>query len=231
MKIIYSYLLILAVGILSCSSQGNNGSALDAETFRKKITEKKNAQVIDVRTPGEFSGGFIENAHNIDYNSGHFEAEINKLDKSKPYFVYCLSGGRSSSAARHMRSTGFEEVYDLTGGILVWNSNGYDVITENTVKDKISMEQYRRMIASGTVLIDFYAPWCVPCKKMEPMLKELAVEYNGKAQVLRINIDENKQLAKNLKVEEIPVLKIYKNGTETWMHKGLVEKTELIKNL
>lgn len=231
MKIIYSYLLILAVGILSCSSQDKHGMTLDAVAFNKKLTETKDAQIIDVRTPGEVAGGFIANAQNLDYNSGVFEAEINRQDKSKTYFVYCLSGGRSSSAATYMRNSGFKEVYDLTGGILAWKSSGFPVVTDKVVADKISMEDYKKLVSSGTVLIDFYAPWCAPCKKMEPMLGELAAEYNGKAQVVRINIDENKKLAKELKVEEIPVLKIYKDGKETWMHRGLVEKTVLIKNL
>jgi thioredoxin len=231
MKQLYSFIALLTIGVLSCSSQGNGGASLDAASFQKKLNETKEAQIIDVRTPGEFVGGFIPQAVNIDYNSGHFEEEVQKLDKSKQFFVYCLSGGRSSSAADYMRSNGFNEVYDLTGGIMAWNSKGYPIVTKSPADDKISMEEYKTLISKGTVLIDFYAPWCTPCKKMEPMLNELSEQYKGKATILRINIDENKNLAKNLRVEEIPVLKIYKNGKETWMHRGLVERNEIIKNL
>ena len=70
--------------------------------------------------------------------------------------------------------------------------------------------------ANQIVLIDFYAPWCGPCKKMEPMLEEFARENEGKIKVIRLNVDENKQLAMQLGIDEIPVVKIFKNGNETW---------------
>lgn len=231
MKYLYHLVIVIALSSPACFSQ-TGGSALDAQAFHNKIKSTKDAIILDVRTSSEYAQGFIDGAKNLDYHSQSFQTEIGKLDKNRPYFVYCLSGGRSASAVSFMRSSGFKEVYDLKGGILSWQSKNLPVITAGTVQqDKISSDDYSKMIVSGTVLVDFYAPWCAPCKKMEPWLNEIAKEYAEKAKVIRINIDENKSLAKQLGVVEIPILKIYKNGKEVWQHKGLAEKDDVIPNL
>jgi len=218
---------------VSCNSQ-NAVQVLNPTAFSQKINETNNAFVLDVRTPEEFAEGYIANAQNINYNGSNFEAEIAKLDKSKTYFVYCLSGKRSASAASYMRTNGFKNVINLEGGILTWQNKNLPLVTASTapVVDKISIDEYNKMINSGTkVLIDYYAPWCAPCIKMKPMLEELAKEYDGKVKVIRLDINENKQLAKQLNIVEIPVLKIFENGKETWNHNGFITKEDLKKQL
>lgn len=230
MKPISGVFILLYSFILACQSQQSQ-LTLDANGFNDKLKSTENAQLIDVRTPEEFEQGLIYNAKNIDYNN-NFESTINTLDKNQSYFVYCLSGGRSTSAANYMRKNGFTNVYDLKGGIMAWQNKNLPISkTANTPNsDKISVEDYTHMITSDTlVLVDFYAPWCIPCKKMESMLAELSKEQAGKVKIIRVNIDENKQLAKQLAIEEIPVFKLFKKGTETWMYKGKLEKEDLVK--
>ena len=88
---------------------------VDSAAFIDKLAET-NGNLIDVRTPEEYANGFIEGAVNINFNGPDFESEIEKLDKSKPAFVYCMAGGRSSKAMQKMHEMGFEEVYNLLGG-------------------------------------------------------------------------------------------------------------------
>lgn len=83
---------------------------------------KKEIQLVDVRTASEFNNGHIDNALNIDVNSADFNTETQQLDKSKPVYIYCQSGKRSSNAAKKMESLGFTKIYDLRGGIVSWNN-------------------------------------------------------------------------------------------------------------
>jgi len=81
-------------------------------------------KVIDVRTPEEFSEGFIEGAVNINFFDPEFKANVDKLDKEGNYLVYCKSGGRSKKALHLMKDIGFINVYSLTGGIKAWSAEG-----------------------------------------------------------------------------------------------------------
>lgn len=92
---------LVAILFNSCSNGQTQGTKtnLSATEFANKMKELPNATIIDVRTPAEFSKGHLANANNYDWNGNEFDKQVAPLDKSKPVFVYCLSGGRSSSAA------------------------------------------------------------------------------------------------------------------------------------
>ncbi|AEH06459.1 rhodanese-like domain-containing protein [Methanothermococcus okinawensis] len=83
--------------------------------------------ILDVRTPAEYKERHIKNAKLINVNDAEFENEINKLDKSKKYIVYCRSGVRSMKACEIMEKSGFKELYNLIGGITNWKNNGFPV--------------------------------------------------------------------------------------------------------
>ena len=80
---------------------------LSPRDFKSTLASNPDAVLVDVRTPDEFSEGIIEGAINIDFKDPSFSEKINALDKSKPYFVYCLSGKRSGDAAKQMDSSWF----------------------------------------------------------------------------------------------------------------------------
>ena len=92
---------------------------LDGKTFRQKFEETGNAELIDVRTPGEFSSGSIKGAKNMDLMSADFQSQIQKLDSQKTYFLVCRSGNRSGSAASMFEKLGLKS-YNLVGGIGAW---------------------------------------------------------------------------------------------------------------
>ena len=89
---------LLVLFLTLCSGQLFS-QVLDVESFSAKIAEQPQALLLDVRTSGEFGGGHLPKATNIDFRSEGFAKEIDKLDKSKPVLIYCLSGGRSAQAA------------------------------------------------------------------------------------------------------------------------------------
>ena len=77
--------------------------------------------LLDVRTTNEYKQGHIEGAKNIDYFNKGFKAELDKLNKTIPVYVYCRSGGRSAKAMQIMKEMGFVSVYNLQGGFLAWS--------------------------------------------------------------------------------------------------------------
>lgn len=113
-------LYIISAILIFTFAFAKQGNSLKPKEFEQKIKAIPNAQVIDVRTPGEFKTGYIAGAVNIDWNSHHFDEQISKIDKKRPTFVYCRSGKRSADAAEEMREMGFEHVYELSGGIQAW---------------------------------------------------------------------------------------------------------------
>lgn len=97
---------------------------LSQNDWTKQLEEDNNSVVLDVRTQNEVNGGIIPNAIHIDIYKGQgFIDEINKLDKSKNYYVYCRSGGRSGQACAVMNQLGFENAFNLSGGILEWKGD------------------------------------------------------------------------------------------------------------
>lgn len=92
---------------------------LDAAQFLEKM-KGPNTVILDVRTPGEVAQGNIEGHVHIDYRAGDFTTKIDALDKSKEYYVYCASGGRSAKAGKMMQKSGFKNVSNLLGGYSSW---------------------------------------------------------------------------------------------------------------
>ena len=101
---------------------------LTADGFASDI-KNTGVVVLDVRTPGEFAAGHIQNAINIDVEASDFDANIAKLDKSKEYAVYCHSGRRSGIATQKMVKSGFTKVSNLEGGIQSWQAAGFPLVT------------------------------------------------------------------------------------------------------
>lgn len=95
---------------------------LSKEEWKNGISNGNNIEILDVRTPDEFQAGYIPGAQNIDIYKGQgFLDEINALDKSKDYYVYCRSGARSAQACALMEQQGFASTYNLLGGITEWD--------------------------------------------------------------------------------------------------------------
>ena len=207
--------------------------AVSPEEFRSMLNDQASVQLIDVRTAGEYAGGNLKGSVNIDIRSADFTDRIKELDQDRPVFVYCLSGGRSASASRSMAAMGFKEVYDMKGGIMSWKRAGLPVeMPEAAQPTGITREEYDKALQAQTpVLVNFFAPWCGPCRKMKPMLDELNQSAAGKFKYMPLNADENDALIKSLVVTEVPTFFIYKDGKQTWKHIGLVEKDVLLKEL
>ena len=114
------------IALSNCSCKNDTSSEIQVISIEEMQTILKmdEVQLVDVRTPEEFSEGYIKNAQNIDFNSPTFEQDILKLNKDKPVMLYCHSGGRSAKCAQKLKDAGFKKIYDLEGGISKWKHEG-----------------------------------------------------------------------------------------------------------
>jgi len=81
------------------------------------------------------------------------------------------------------------------------------------------------------VLVDFWAPWCGPCRKISPIIDELAAEFEGKVKVVKVNTDENLKITQEFSISGIPSILIFKKGEAVERLVGLMQKSQLISNL
>ena len=97
-------------------------------SFIQSNRENPDFIILDVRTPDEWKSEHIENAINIDLFSRAFREELEQLDKSRTYLVYCLTGNRSGKALRIMKDMDFKNVYKISGGFLKWKKEGLPTV-------------------------------------------------------------------------------------------------------
>ncbi|HEX6191632.1 MAG TPA: thioredoxin [Chitinophagaceae bacterium] len=91
------------------------------------------------------------------------------------------------------------------------------------------METFKELInASQPVLVDFYADWCGPCKAMNPIIKEVAQTVQGKARVIKVDIDKSEAAAGTYGVQAVPTFILFKNGSIVWRHAGMIDKNSLL---
>ena len=231
MKNKFLFLSFVSFLFMACNAQtSKNIEVLPAIDFSHKILATSKAQIIDVRTPEEFESGHIDNSKNIDWFDKDFEKNVASVDKTKPVFVYCKVGGRSAKAAAKLSEMGFTEIYDLDGGYLKWEAAGLAPSSDEIIG--LNSKEYAALLNTDKeVLINFYAPWCAPCKKMEPFMLQMEKDKTAKYVVVRLNADENKTMMKELKIDQLPALFLYKNKEVVWKHNGYISEQDLKKQL
>ena len=112
-------ILTLIGGPLFAQGKADSAKVVSVEKFDKMTSKKKNV-LLDIRTPEEIAEGQIEGALNIDFLDENFTENIEHLDKSKTYLLYCRTGKRTAKAGAAMKAAGFKKVYMLDGGLTAW---------------------------------------------------------------------------------------------------------------
>ena len=198
---------------------------ISAVDFSSKIITNPGI-ILDVRTANEINNGHIENASFLDFYDENFNEKAAWINKELPVYVYCHAGGRSKKAAEILIDLGQKEVYNITGGFREWNDNGFKVINQGkelSFKSKTySSDEIESVINQNkSVLLVFKTPWCLPCKKLIPVLNELKELY-PQTYVLELNMDTNSQIAKYYDVSSIPTLLYFYNNALSKKHTGYI---------
>lgn len=91
------------------------------------------------------------------------------------------------------------------------------------------MSKFKELINSGQpVLVDFFAEWCGPCKAMAPTLVQVASDVDGKARIIKVDIDKNPEAASAYQVRSVPTLILFKAGEVKWRQSGVLSRSELV---
>ena len=231
--------LILFVSIIICACEIYNSpssiSNLDILNL-PEFTNDREYVLLDVRTNEERLNGYIENSTHIDYYDDTFINKINLLDKTKPIYIYCKIGGRSSKAANKIIQSGFKKVYNLEGGFLKWSNNNLPIeFTENV--NKVIIQEYNKafldsLIASSNKLLLYVSTnWCAPCKKMNPVIDSLSNNFVNDVKILKLDLDRNIFLNELYDIQSIPLIVLYKNNKQVWFKNGIIAYGDLAQKL
>ena len=94
---------------------------------------------------------------------------------------------------------------------------------------ELNDETFDAAVQEGTVLVDFWAPWCGPCRMMSPLIDQIAEEMGDKLKVCKVNVDQNHELAEKYEIMTIPAFIVIKNGAESGRTIGVQPKEDILK--
>lgn len=225
LKIVLLALLVVFIG----EAKAQSPALLSLEAFAAKLKQTKAPQILDARSAEEFVQNHIKGAVNVDAKAADYQQKVDALDKDKPTFVYSIANGRSTVLSRELRAKGFKDVEELPGGLANWIGSGYPIISTTKKSVSLSKAQFNELAASSSlVLVDFGSRYCGACKKLVPVLDSLKANSAFTAKVISIEVYDNTNLAKELKVNVLPTLVLYKNGKEVWKKQGFSSTAQVI---
>jgi len=216
------------------------------EHLMDELQNNPKTVLLDVRTPEEFDAEHIEGAILIDYYAEDFLDKISQLDPTNIYLIYCRTGNRSGRTLGLMRYLGFEEAYNMDEGIVKWNEEGRaTIVNENApppptdegegdgsivyvdddnFKDEVFDED-------GYVFVKFHMPKCPPCKKLQPIYKELAKDYGDALKFADYDVTKQMKTFKDLDLKYTPTVLLFKDGKVLEKLVGQITRDPYIKIL
>jgi len=227
--------IVITLALNSCAQKNPEAIQLNSKEFERLVRTKPGV-LLDVRTQREFKNGHIENAGQLNYYALDFRSRLLLLPKDQPVYLYCNTGYRSNRAASFLIRNAYTNVYNLQHGIMEWELADLPVITDPDARpdmdDKFEPDEFAQLLASEPIVfVDFYAPWCAPCRKMMPMIDSLKVEYHERLPIVKVNADASKRLMREMKLVTVPYLALYRNGELYFEHHGEIRRKELVEVL
>lgn len=242
MKVVNFLFVSMLVFLLSCKEKKAALGYIAASTteFKEKLV-KEPGIILDVRPKKMYPEGHIQDAISLDYGNDNFKTELEKLDKSKPVYVYCNAGHRSRKTAVLLDKMGFEKVVELQKGLDDWKVHNYEVVTERSAQKVIelaSAEAFKEKINGKEVqLIDIRTPKEYNDGHLINALNINFYDDNFIEQMNKLNKDKAVYMycrtgrrtglaAKKLKKEGFKKIVDLKDGITAWKDKEYPVQTE-----
>jgi len=221
--------LIFVFGI-AISQEKSKQQLLPFEVFEKKLQAAGvDAQILDARSEEEYQQNHVKGAQNVP-DEKQFQVLAAQLNKNKPVFIYSIGNGRSSILANRLIKSGFKNVYEFPGGLSKWIGLGKPLIS--TVGDGLSLAEFNDQLASDKlVLVEVSSRYCPGCKKLKPIVDEVSNSNPELLKLVNIEAYENKKLTKQLAVDRLPTLILYKGKEVVWKKQGISSKEEILAQL
>lgn len=224
---LFSLSLLLPITFFACA-QTTVSTIVGPEKFQALI-KMKDAQILDVRTLGEFKAGHLGGALQANWlDKPEFDSRTAHMDVSKPIYIYCQVGGRSAAAQAYLKEKGFQ-VINMEGGLTQWKMKGLPVEGAGEVP-QMRYQDFEKVLAENEyVLVDVSAGWCPPCRKMAPIVAALQKNPPVSFYLLTVEGGQDIDVMQKIQAEELPTFIIYKNNKEIWRHAGITEEAVLRK--
>ncbi|HTF22152.1 MAG TPA: thioredoxin domain-containing protein [Chryseolinea sp.] len=222
---------VFALFFLPLFAQPSGKNGLTLTQFEEKLRNTSEPQILDVRSPQEFDENHLKGAINFFVPDDEQLATASAgLNKNKPVFVYSINNGRSTTVSAKLVAAGFKEVYALPGGLAHWIGAGNPIETSAGTGTGLTKAEFDKLIpVEEVVLVDVGSKHCGGCKKLAPVVEEISHEQGVK--VIKIELYDNRQLAKELGIESVPTLILYKGKTPIWRKSGAMTKNEIVDAL
>jgi rhodanese-related sulfurtransferase len=229
-KTILSAIIAIALNstLLAQVTKNTQTGLLTFEAFESKLKQAgANPQLIDVRTPEEFKLNHLKGSTNLDLKDETAVKQlIARLDPKRPVFVYSINNGRSGAFVKKLQEAHFTDACELPGGISKWIGAGRPV--ESVPGNGLTAAEYKKLIDSDKlVLVEVGSKFCGGCVKLVPVVESVDAENPGKLKVVRVEFFDNKQLGKELNIQSIPTLILYKGDKIVWRKNGKITKSDI----
>jgi thioredoxin len=205
------------------------------QEFDKLFKTHEGAILIDLRTPKEFAVARLKKAINVDLMMEGFEDfMVKKFSKNSKLFLYSQSEEDAKNASQYLFEIGYKNIWTLKGGFENWilSSKPYISGSQNFTPQNIyTKEIFQKKIRENKyVIVDFYADWCGPCKKMAPILFDIDNKRDD-VTLFKIDSDQNQTLVREYEITDIPTILIFRYGRQTWRTTGITEAKEILDRM